>query len=225
MAEERAKKAAGDYAAGLIDSGMTIGLGTGSTAKYFIEALAKRVKTENLSIKCTATSIETEKLATNLGLLLIPIEKVTHIDIDVDGADQIDEKKNMIKGGGGALFREKVIAHASQEMIVLIDPTKQVQKLGKIPLPVEIIPFGYLLTISCIKNLGLTGKLRNKEGSPFITDNGNYIFDIDLKEPLQDPLLENAKLLTIPGILETGLFIGYASRVIMGKEDGIVIIS
>lgn len=218
MGQEGAKKAAGDEASRLVQSGMVVGLGTGSTAKYFIEALAKRIK-EGLSVKCAATSIETEQLATRLGLTLIPIESAVHFDLDVDGADQIDANKNMIKGGGGALLREKIFAHSCTEMIVLIDKTKQTKHLGNIPLPVEILPFGYNLTIASIEKLGVTGSIRKKEGSFFITDNANYIFDIELKAGVDIKTL-NTNLLNIPGLLETGLFIGYAGRVILGNEDG-----
>lgn len=218
MTHELAKKAAGEEAAKLIQNGMTVGLGTGSTAKYFIEALASRVK-EGLSVTCIATSKETERLSLHLGLKLN--DSLTEIDIDVDGADQIDEKKNMIKGGGGALLREKIIAHSSKEMIVLIDPSKQKKHLGGIALPVEILPFGAPLTLLCIEKLGLTGILRKKDDSLFLTDNMNYIFDIELKTEF-DPETLNRNLLKIPGVLETGLFLKMAGRVIIGKNDGTV---
>jgi len=210
---ELAKKAAGEKAASLIHDGMIVGLGTGSTTRYFLEALSRR----NLRIKCGCTSKRTEELAKELNLLLVPIEAIREFDVDVDGADQIDKNLNMIKGGGGALLREKIVAKASKKMIVLIDPSKRVQKLGGRTLPIEIAQFGAHFTIAHIEDLGYTGALRKT-----LTDNGNLIFDIDLKGPLSDPESLNAKLLNIPGVLETGLFLGMATEVIEGNEDGSV---
>jgi len=210
---ELAKKAAGEKAASMIRDGMIVGLGTGSTTRYFLEALSRR----HLRIQCGCTSKRTEELANELNLPLVPIEAIREFDVDVDGADQIDKNMNMIKGGGGALLREKIVAKASKKMIVLIDPSKRVQELGNRTLPLEIAVFGAHFTIAHIQDLGYTGALRKT-----LTDNGNQIFDIDLKGPLLDPESLNAKLLNIPGVLETGLFLGMATEVIEGNEDGSV---
>lgn len=221
---ERAKRAAGEKAASFVEPGMTVGLGTGSTAKHFIEALAIRFRA-GLSFRCAATSAASEQLAASLNLPLVPIASIDCFDIDVDGADQIDQEKNMIKGGGGALLREKIIAASSKEMIVLVDPSKKVRRLGGIALPVEILPFGSNLTIRRIESLGFKGTIRRKGDTVFITDNGNFIFDIDLRGELQDPRKTEEALLGIPGVMETGLFIGYAGRVISGEHDGSASIS
>lgn len=220
---ESAKKAAGMKAAEFIEADMMVGLGTGSTAKYFIEALAARFK-KGLSFRCAATSAASENLAQTLGLPLVPIASIAYFDIDVDGADLIDEDKNMIKGGGGALLREKIIAASSKEMVVLVDPSKKKRRLGSSFLPIEILPFGSNLTIGKIESLNLKGSVRLKEGRIFITDNGNFIYDIELEGELKDPReLENS-LLNIPGVVETGLFLGYAGRVVVGNTDGTVLV-
>ena len=154
-----AKKAAGQVAAELIQNGMIVGLGTGSTARFFIESLGKRCR-EGLKISAIATSKQSTHLANELGIPLIDPDNITSVDITVDGADEIDQNKNMIKGGGGALLREKLLALSSREMIVIIDQTKIVENLGKHPLPVEIAQFIYQTTIHRIEDEGLEGKLR-----------------------------------------------------------------
>ena len=217
-----AKKAAGEAAAALIHDGMLVGLGTGSTAAFFIEALGKRVK-EGLKITAVATSQESVRQAEHLGIPLLDQGSVTTLDVTVDGADEIDPRKNMIKGGGGALLREKLLAQSSREMIVIVDETKLVDHLGAHPLPVEIAPFVYHSTIERMKAKGYQGSLRmTRENTPFVTDNGNYIFDIQFSKSITDPLHEHERLKAITGILETGLFFNIAGRVVIGYEDGLV---
>lgn len=218
---DNAKRAAGFKAAEFIEPNMTVGLGTGSTAKYFIEALAERFK-KGLVFRCAATSAASENLAASLGLPLVPIASISYFDIDIDGADLIDDDKNMIKGGGGALLREKIIAGSSKEMVVLVDSSKRKKRLGGSFLPVEILPFGSNLTVSRIESLNLKGAIRLKEGRVFITDNGNFIYDITFEGDITDPWSLENSLLNIPGVIETGLFLGYAGRVIMGEENGSV---
>lgn len=219
---EIGKKAAGEAAAELIQSGMLIGLGTGSTVAFFIRRLASRLQ-NGLKISAVASSLQSGKLAASLGIPLVDDKEVSHLDITVDGADEIDPKKQMIKGGGGALLREKIIASMSREMIVIVDQAKCVDSLGEtFFLPVEIIPFGWHATVNHIHALGLKGKLRlNAGNTPFITDNGNYIYDIDKESFHQKNLTAiNQSLLLIPGVVETGLFFNLAGRVIIGRPSG-----
>ncbi len=217
-----AKKAAGRAAAELIQEGMLVGLGTGSTAAFFIEALGKRCQ-EGLRIAAIATSQQSNRQAQQLGIPLIDPNTITMLDLIVDGADEIDHHKNMIKGGGGALLREKLLAQASHEMVVIIDETKLVDHLGDHPLPVEIASFVYCNTLQRLKAQGYQGVLRlNREKDPFVTDNGNYIFDIQYSTPILDPQKEQERLKSITGVLETGLFFDLAKRIIIGYEDGFV---
>lgn len=215
-----AKKACAEATMQFIKSGMTIGLGTGSTATYFIELLGKLV-TQGLKISAVATSLESHNLAKSLGISMIDINKVKTLDLCVDGADEIDSQKQMIKGGGSALFREKIIANMSEEMIVLVDQSKVVDYLGKFPLPVEITRFGHSITMREIAKFGTSASLRmNKDDSPLITDNDNYIVDLKLEYPCKNPSEEHLKIKLIPGVCETGLFINMAGRVIIGYDDG-----
>lgn len=216
----KAKEAAGKKAAELIENGMTVGLGTGSTAFHFIKALGGRFR-DGLSVKAVATSVESENLAKAENIPLTDLQKLEVIDMDVDGADEIDPQKRMIKGGGGALFREKIIAGMSKEMVVIVDPSKQVDALGKFPLPIEISPFAYQATLHHIHSMGFQGKMRlNSENTFYMTDNGNYIYDIQLQHPCTDPETVEHQLSVTPGVIDTGFFLGMAGRVIIGQEDG-----
>lgn len=222
--KEYIKKLLGKKAVEYVKEGMKIGLGTGSTATFFIEELILKCK-NGLKIEAIATSNRSYELALKGNIPIIKSNEVKTLDLCIDGADEIDSKKTMIKGGGGALLREKIVASMSQEMIVLVDESKIVKSLGRFPLPVEIVAFGYLSTITQINSLGLYGSLRkNKENEPFITDEGHYIYDISdsLKNSLPEVL--HAMLLNIPGVIETGLFINLAGRVLIGKEDGEVVV-
>lgn len=215
-----AKKAAGIAAAELIEDGMIIGLGTGSTAAFFIEALGKKCQ-EGLKISAVATSQQSAQHAQHLGIPMLAPEEITRLDITVDGADEIDHHKNMIKGGGGALLREKLLAQASKEMIVIIDEMKLVEYLGNHPLPVEIVPFVYRSTLQRLEDKGYQGVLRTTRTQEiFITDNGNYIFDIQYNDPILNPQHEHESLKSITGVVETGLFFHLAKRIVIGYEDG-----
>lgn len=216
-----AKKAAGDAAAGLIEKGMVVGLGTGSTSAFFIEALGKRCR-EGLDILAVATSQQSARQAQHLGIPLQEPNDTISIDITVDGADQIDHKKNMIKGGGGALLREKLLAISSNEMIVIVDETKLVDHLGNYPVPVEIVPFLFKNTVQRLDDQGYQGELRlDRNDQLFITDNGNLIFDIQFPHPILDIQKEHERLKKITGVIETGFFFDLAKRVIIGYEDGL----
>lgn len=216
LAKEAAARAAAQY----ILPGMLVGIGTGSTASYFIRHLALRLK-EGFHVNGVATSRESHELAVSLGIPMVNADEITFVDIAVDGADEIDDQKHMIKGGGGALLREKIIASISKEMLIIADFTKKVKYLGKFPVPVEMIPFAYQSTIYKLEQLGYRGFLRrNKEGKIFITENGNYIFDIQLRKLCEDPEKENNRIRNIIGIVETGFFISMATKIIIGHSDG-----
>lgn len=217
-----AKKAAGRAAVNLIKEGMLIGLGTGSTVAFFIEALGQKCQT-GLKISAVATSQQSTHQAQQLGIPLLDPANIRSVDLTVDGADEIDPHKNMIKGGGGALLREKMMAYSSQEMVVIIDETKLVDQLGTTPLPVEIAAFLYQTTLQRLHQEGYRGTLRlNRDLTPFITDNGNYIFDIQFPTFIQDPKKEHQRLKNIIGVLETGLFFDIAGHIVIGYEDGCV---
>jgi ribose 5-phosphate isomerase A len=217
-----AKKAAGQAAARFIQDGMQVGLGTGSTAAFFIEALGQRCK-QGLQITAIATSLQSAHEAQLAGIPLIDDQTISYLDVAIDGADEIDHHKNMIKGGGGALLREKLIAKASKEFIAIVDETKLVDRLGAFPLPVEISSFAYLTTLKRMEENGYHGKLRlNRDEKIYRTDNGNYIVDIQFSQLITDPEAEDARLRRITGVLETGLFYKMAKRVIVGYLDGFV---
>lgn len=215
-----AKRAAGEAASYLVLPGMLVGLGTGSTAAFFIEFLGKRCREEGLKIRCAASSIETYNHAKKLNIPMTDDHTIEELDMTIDGADEIDPKKNMIKGGGGALFREKILAKSCKEFVVLVDENKLVKELGAHPVPVEISPFAYKTTLFRIKEGGYQGVLRlNRDASIYVTDNGNYIFDIQFNT-IKDPESEDRKLRSITGIIETGLFYNVAKRVVVGYQDG-----
>lgn len=221
---EAAKKAVGYTAAEFVEDGMIVGLGTGSTAAYFIERLIERCK-EGLSIRAVSSSDASYALAQKGGIPLADINIITEIDLTVDGADEIDAKKRMIKGGGGAFMREKIVANMSREMVVIIDESKLVSQLGERALPVEILPFAHRATAHHLKKIGYTGEWRKKaDGSLYVTDNANFIFDIKLPSPCAHPEKEHETLLRIPGVLDTGFFFSLAGRVIVGFDDGQVVI-
>ncbi len=216
---EQAKKSVGQKAAELIENGMIVGLGTGTTAYWFIESLIARCK-NNLKIQAVATSSSSLEQARLGGIPILDINTITSIDITVDGADEIDPQKRLIKGRGGALLREKIIASMSQEVIIIVDETKLVPKLGKCPLPVEIIPFGFLSTIHKLEKLGFLGQLRQKNNTLLMTENGNYIYDIRLSPETTSPSEDNQRIIQVPGVIETGFFLELAGRVIVGFLDG-----
>lgn len=222
MNSDEMKKKAGEMATEWVENGMLVGLGTGSTVFHFINKLIERVS-EGLEIQAVSSSIRSRNQAKEGGIPLADMDQVTSIDLTVDGADEIDSQKRMIKGGGGALLREKILANTSREMVVIVDESKVVERLGKHPLPVEILPFGYSATIDKIRKLGYQGRLRthNADGL-YQTDNGNFIYDIQFESLREDPESDHEKLIRIPGVLETGFFFNLAGRVLVGRSDGTV---
>lgn len=217
------KEQIGKKAASFVQDGMIIGLGTGSTAAAFIHALKARMTKEPLKIVCVATSLASEQLALSLNIPCTSIDAITAFDITFDGADEIDLQKRMIKGAGGALLREKIIAKASKEVLILVEEKKCVDTLGKAKLPVEIVPFGHKLTVAHLAKLGYHSTQRkNPDNAAFITDNGNFILDIQLSNAQESPEDADLKIRSVPGVVETGFFFHLANRIIIGKNDGTV---
>jgi len=218
MANEAEKEAAGRAGAKLVRDGDVVGLGTGSTAYFAVVALGERVKA-GLKIVGIPTSVQTADLARSVGIQLTTLDEHPEIDITIDGADELNPRLNLIKGGGGALTREKVIASASKKMVVVADSSKVVAVLGKFPLPVEVIAFARAVVERKIAALGASPKLRTKaDGSPYITDNGNQILDCSFGK-IADPPALALSLSNIPGIVEHGLFIGLAKMALVGRGN------
>lgn len=212
------KKQAAEKAVEHIQDGMVVGLGTGSTAYFAIQKIGERIK-EGLRIGAVATSLDTEKMARELNIPIVSFAAVSAIDISIDGADEVDKSKNLIKGGGGALLREKMVAFHSTTYLVIVDETKLVDRLGKFPLPVEVLPFAAELTLNKLREFG-KATFRQSEGRNFITDNGNFIADLDAF-PIEDPQNLDTRLRQIPGVLETGLFSHtLVTHVLVGTKTG-----
>ncbi|EMY5505373.1 MULTISPECIES: ribose 5-phosphate isomerase A [Bacillus] len=214
------KQLAGEYAANLVKDGMKVGLGTGSTVYWTIQKLGERVK-EGLSFQAVPTSKETEVLAKQLNISLISLNDVQSLDLTIDGADEIDANLQLIKGGGGALLREKIVATSSKELIIIADESKLVTHLGTFPLPVEIIPFSWKQTERKIQSLGCQTTLRLKNNETFITDNNNMIIDCIFPHNITNPANLHTQLKMITGVVETGLFVNMTSKAIIGTKNGI----
>jgi len=225
-AAERGKRTAAARALEFVSDGMKLGLGTGSTARWFVDLLAERMRAEGLRITGVPTSSRTRAQAEALGIPLTTLDQAGWLDLTIDGADEFDARLNLIKGGGGALLQEKIVATACDRMVVITDLSKQVATLGAFPLPVELVRFGAAATRRLIGELlerhDVAGRdmiLRQGEDGPYITDEGHYIVDLDLGR-IGDPALLNTDLNAIPGVVETGLFTGIASAVVVGNPDG-----
>src|SRR5262245_59377989 len=216
---DRLKREAAERAVELVSNDQTVGLGTGSTAKFAIEALARRIR-EGLTIKGVATSIATERIATGLSIPMIDLnEALGGIDITLDGADEVDPAFNMIKGGGGAMTREKLVALSSKRRVIFVDDSKLVAKLGETrPLPVEVLPFAWRLSARLLNQKQATTELRDFKGAPFLTDNGNYVLDCNFG-PIDDPAVLEKEIKLMPGVIECGLFIDIADVLVIGFED------
>lgn len=213
------KQLVGEHAATFVEDKMTVGLGTGSTATYMVEALARRVKEEGLDIKCVSTSKVTSELAIRLGLDVKKLEEVKSIDLTIDGADEVSPTLQGIKGGGGAHLFEKIVATNSKRNIWIVDHSKQVDTLGKFPLPLEVIPFGSEFLFEKLVNKGYKPQYRLTENNEkFITDAGNIIIDLHL-EKIDKPKQLAKELKSEIGIVEHGLFIDIADQVIVATDD------
>lgn len=219
--QDAEKQAAALAAVKYVKDGDVVGLGTGSTTTFAIKALGELVK-EGLNITAAASSVVTEKLAKSLGIEILDLGSLSKIDISIDGADEFTESLDLIKGGGGALFREKIIASLSKNAIVITDASKKVKKLGAFTVPVEVIPLAYQYVFDQITLLGGQGKLRVKENKTFITDNGNLIIDADFGL-IDDPAKLSSSLNQINGVLAHGLFINITSKVIMSEGMDIIV--
>ncbi len=229
MSADTQKKAAAHFALKVVTDGVKIGLGTGSTANYFIEAAAEKIKRENLKVEFVPTSAQTYALAQKLGLHLRTLEDIPFLDFTVDGCDEFDSSFRLIKGGGGAMHREKLVASSSRFVIAICDESKKVDTLGKFPLPVEVSKYGVNATAWKIERL-LTQlgwekpKMRlraDADGKPFVTEMGNAIIDLDLQK-ISNPEMLEAALNGLPGVIETGLFIRICGIVMMGTDNGVV---
>ena len=223
---DRAKYVAARRSVDFVEDGMKLGLGTGSTAAWMVRCLAERVREEGLKVTCVANSSRTAGLARDLGLKVVSMDEVTWLDLTIDGADEIDPGLNLIKGGGAALLQEKIVATASDRMIVIADAAKEVGELGDFPLPVEVVSFGWQTTKALIEDAlfsldvqNRTAILRQVEGMPLRTDEGHYILDLHLQRignPRQLALVLNQ----IPGVVENGLFVDICDMAIIGHADG-----
>lgn len=223
---DKAKFAAAKRAVDYVEDGMRVGLGTGSTAAWMVRCLGELVREEGLRITGVPTSSRTADLARQVGITVVGLDEAKWLDLTIDGTDEFDANLNLIKGGGGALLQEKIVATASDQMIVIADAAKEVAQLGAFPLPVEVVPFGWQTTKALIEEtlvsldvLGRSASLRLNGQQPFITDEGNYIVDLHLNR------IGNARQLAlvvnqIPGVVENGLFIDICDVVIIGQGDG-----
>jgi ribose 5-phosphate isomerase A len=223
---DKAKFVAAKRATRYVESGMRVGLGTGSTAAWLVQCLGELVREEGLRIKGVPTSSRTAALARDVGIDVISLDEAKWLDVTIDGADEYDGNLNLIKGGGGALLQEKIVATASDQMVVIADISKQVETLGHFPLPVEVIPFGWQTTKALIEEmligmdvLGRSTSLRMNGESPYITDEGNHIIDLHLNR-IGNPRQLSLVLNQIPGVVENGLFIDICDVVVIGYGDG-----
>lgn len=212
------KEIAGRHAAEFVQHGMRVGLGTGSTVHHTVVRLGERVR-EGLRFTAVPTSKETRRLAAGLGIRLEELRHPAQLDLAIDGADEVDPGLRLIKGGGGALLREKLVASAARRYVVVVDPDKLVARLGQRPLPVEVVPFGWRATLERLRTLGAEPVLRQQDGRAFRTDNGNRILDCAFG-PIADPESLHARLKLLPGVVETGLFVGFADLVVVGDPAG-----
>ena len=223
---DKAKFVAAKRAAELVEDGMRVGLGTGSTAAWLVRCLGEMVREDGLKITGVPTSARTAELAREVGIEVITLDEARWLDLTIDGADEFDGDLNLVKGGGGALLQEKIVATASDQMVVIADKAKEVEMLGAFPLPIEVIPFGWQTSQALVEEtlismdvMGRSSTLRMNGASPYVTDEGNHILDLHLNRignPRQLALVLNQ----IPGVVENGLFIDICDTVVIGYGDG-----
>ena len=220
-----AKQRAGYRAAEFVEDGMRVGLGTGTTAQWLVERLGVRVREEGLRIRCVPTSRRTEEQARDSGIPLVTLGEVGELDIAIDGADEIGPGLALIKGGGGALLREKLVASAARRFVVIADGSKRVAVLGRFPLPVEVVQFGWELTARRVSGVvGVEPALRlDADGAPFVTDNGNFILDCRCGE-IRDPARTERELKSLAGVVESGLFVDMADSAVLADGEGLEIV-
>jgi ribose 5-phosphate isomerase A len=223
MSADDDKKLAAIAAVELVEDGMVLGLGTGSTAVFALEMLGERVK-NGLRIKGVPTSDSTEKLAKSVGIPIVTLDEFPQLDLDIDGADEVEPTLCLIKGGGGALLREKIVAYASKRVVIIVDEKKLVDKLGKFHLPIEVVPFSRGLIQETIKKMGASSVVRERNGQVFHTDENNLILDCDFGL-IEDPRALGQQLSLIPGVVEHGLFLDMVERVIIGGDGRVKTLS
>lgn len=219
MQQDASKKLAAEQAVTYIKSGMMVGLGTGSTAAFAIQEIGRRVQEEGLQIRAIATSDRSEAAANELNIPIVGFADFNMIDITIDGADEVDENLDIIKGGGGALLREKVVSVQSKTNIIIVDESKLVKHLGKFPLPVEVVPFALTVVDRKLQQLGCHTVLRKKDDAVYSTDNKNYILDCHFGT-ITDPAALQQTINAITGVVDNGLFVNRASFVIAAYGDG-----
>jgi len=202
----------------MVKSGMVVGLGTGSTAAHAIRRLGERIRIEGLRISGIPTSNASGALARDCGIPLTSFEETTRVDLTIDGADEVDPASNLVKGGGGALLREKVVACRSASLVIIVDPSKLVEKLAAaFPLPVEVVPFASRPVAGDLRELGGEPALRIRDAAPFVTDNGNWILDTRFPSGIDDPAELERRIAGIAGAVESGLFVGLVDRLVIGR--------
>ena len=224
---EELKRRAAVAAAAWVEEGMVLGLGTGTTVRFLLEEIARRRAAGQLrDIRCVPTSLHTAERAGILGIPLTNLSETPRVDLTIDGADEVDPELNLVKGLGGALLREKIVAAASAAMIVIVDESKLVPRLGtRSPLPVEVDPFGAVIQPAFLRGLGAEPELRMAHGVPLATDGGNHIFDCRFPGGIEDAAALESALNNRPGVVENGLFIGMAGRVVVAGEGGVRVLS
>jgi len=212
-----AEKAVDDF----VTDGMIVGLGTGSTAYYAIKRIGELVS-KGFRLTCVATSVQSENIAKECGITVVDVDDVEYIDVTIDGADEVDPNMQLIKGLGGALLREKIVASASRSEVIIVDESKLVERLGtKCPLPVEVLIFGHKKTKKALERQGCSAVLRIRDGAPFVTDSGNYIYDCEFKG-IDNPFFLETRINVIPGVVDNGLFLNTATAVVVSSADGTV---
>jgi ribose 5-phosphate isomerase A len=217
--DERKRQAA-EKAVEMVQDGMKVGLGTGSTAYFAIEAIGRLVK-EGYQLLAVPTSLASERQARELGIPLVTLEEAGTLDLTIDGADEVDGNLDLIKGMGGALLREKIVAFSTRLQVIVVDDSKLVRGLGtRSPLPVEVVRFSHGRTRMYMEELGCQAELRGGS-EPFVTDNGNYIYHLHFERGIRDPYELQSRLKGIPGVVETGLFLKMAKKVVVAFQDGI----
>ncbi|ASR48044.1 ribose-5-phosphate isomerase RpiA [Paenibacillus kribbensis] len=212
------KQKAAEKAVEAIQDGMKVGLGTGSTAYWAIQKIGERVA-QGLHIQAVATSQASEDLARELGIPIIPFDQIGRLDVTIDGADEVNEQLVLVKGGGGALLREKIVESNSDRLIIIVDESKDVKVLGTFPLPVEVVPFASEWTLEALRQTGCQAEWRIQDGERYLTDNGNYIADCRYGT-IENPQELEIRLNQIPGVVENGLFINMADQVIIARANG-----
>lgn len=223
---ELLKQQAGIEACKFVSNGMKVGLGTGSTVKYTVIELGRRIAEEGLQIVGVPTSLATEQLANKVGIPLVKLSECSHLDIVIDGADEFDRDFNLIKGGGAALLREKIVAQESNSMVVVADERKLVNVLGAFPLPIEITPFAHQATIRKLANLlDCRVNCRMSGDNPVVTDNGNYIADAHCGPSIDEPVKLEGKILNIAGVVQVGLFNEMCDVVVLANDSGVEILT